>query len=275
MSAELIRLHNVDKIFREPKTRRTHRALRNLNLVVPSLPDGAFYVLLGPSGCGKSTTLNLIAGLVFPTSGEVLMADKVVIGPGRDRGFMFQDYSSFPHLDVQRNVEFGLMLHGVPAPKRRETAAELIRKVGLEAHVSKYPKELSGGMRQRVALARTLSIDPEIVLFDEPLGALDSLTKIDMYMLIAEVWRQTGVTFVYVTHDIQEAVFLGDDLCLFSRAPGHIVRSMKVPFERPRSRDLFADPEFNAFVGEVGEAVRDCDRRGADPESNEVFKDVC
>ena len=263
MSADLIRLRDVEKIFRNPKSGKAHRALRNLNFVVPSFPEGAFYVLLGPSGSGKSTTLNLIAGLLFPTAGEVLMHGKSVTGPGRNRGFVFQDYSSFPHLNVQENVEFGLMLQGVAELERRETAEELIYKVGLQEHVSKYPRELSGGMRQRVALARTLAVAPEVVLFDEPLGALDSLTKMEMYMLIADMWHQTNSTFVYVTHDIQEAVFLGDDLCLFSGAPGHIVRSMKVPFERPRHRGLFADSKFNTFVGEVGEAVRVCGQKGS------------
>ena len=202
-------------------------AVDDLTFSVPSAPDkGNFITLIGPSGCGKSTLLNLIAGLLAATSGDVLVDGKPIPGPGRDRGMIFQQYSSFPHLTVLRNVLFGLEINRhemeLSASGRMDRAGLLIREVGLSGHESKYPHQLSGGQQQRVAIARTLALEPRILLMDEPFSALDEPTRLEMQELIVNLWFRIHPTIFCVTHSVAEAVYLGERVWIFSKSPGQI-----------------------------------------------------
>ena len=212
-----------------------------------------FVALLGPSGCGKSTVLRLIAGLgpQHPaTSGEILVLGRPVEGPGADRGMVFQDYTSFDNRTVLDNVAFGLECAGVPAAERRERAREWIKKVGLDVDrdTNKYPSELSGGMRQRVAIARTLILHPKIVLMDEPFGALDPRTRLNMQDLLVSLARETQATVFFVTHSIEEAVYLGDRTFIFSSAPGTIIKQIAVPPPTFSALQMQRRPEFMDIV---------------------------
>ncbi len=223
------------------------------------LPDkGEFIAILGPSGCGKSTVLRLIAGLrpQYPASeGTVLVGGKPVACPGPDRSMVFQDYTSFDNRTVEDNVAFGLECQGVPARERRERARVWIEKVGLDVKrdATKYPSELSGGMRQRVAIARTLILSPRIILMDEPFGALDPTTRLHMQALLVELWKEAQATVFFVTHSIEEAIYLGDRVYVFSSSPGTILREMSVPPPDRPPKEMLRDP---AFVERVC-AVRD------------------
>ena len=206
---------------------RSTVALHDLSFKVEDLLEsGEFIALIGPSGCGKSTLLNLIAGLLYPTTGEVLVNGRPVAGPGRDRGMIFQQYSSFPHLTVLKNVLFGLEVNseemGLDRSGRLDRAMTLIREVGLEGHEKKYPHQLSGGQQQRVAIARTLALEPRILLMDEPFSALDEPTRLEMQELVVELWHRIRPTIFCVTHSVTEAVYLGDRVLIMSRAPGQI-----------------------------------------------------
>ena len=233
--------------------------LRDVTFAVPDLPGkGEFIAMLGPSGCGKSTVLRLIAGLRphHPaTEGTVLVADKPVEQPGSDRGMVFQDYTSFDNRTVEDNVAFGLECRGVPAAERRARAREWIAKVGLDVarDAQKFPNELSGGMRQRVAIARTLILSPRIILMDEPFGALDPTTRLHMQELIVELWREAEATVFFVTHSIEEAVYLGDRVYIFSSAPGTIIREMTIPAPTLPPQDMLRE---RAFIDRVSE-IRD------------------
>jgi NitT/TauT family transport system ATP-binding protein len=225
-------------------------AIRDVTFVVEDLPDkGEFVCVLGPSGCGKSTILRLIAGLEpqHPaTSGEVLVLGQPVIGPGSDRGMVFQDYTSFDHRTVLENVAFGLECQGVPRRQRFEIGREWIAKVGLNVtkDQNKFPHELSGGMRQRVAIARTLILRPRIILMDEPFGALDPHTRCNMQDLLISLWKEVQATVFFITHSIEEAVFLGDRVYLMSNSPGTILEEMKIePPDRPAS-EMLSQPRF-------------------------------
>lgn len=225
----VVEFRNVSKIF-NPGTPREFKALEGLDLCIPDLPGkGEFKAILGPSGCGKSTMLNLLCGFseVFPpTTGEVLVRGKPVTGPGRDRGMMFQKYSSFPNRTVIENVRLGLEINrkelDLNAARMQEIAMEWIDKVGLTPHVHKYPHQLSGGQQQRVALARTLCLKPRIILMDEPFSALDEPTRLDMQRLLVHLWHEVEATVLIVTHSVSEAVYLGDEVWVFSNAPGRI-----------------------------------------------------
>jgi len=233
--------------------------IRDVSFSVPDLPGkGEFIAILGPSGCGKSTVLRLIAGLRphHPaTEGAVLVADKPVEQPGSDRGMVFQDYTSFDNRTVEDNVAFGLECRGVQAAERRERAREWIAKVGLDVarDAQKFPNELSGGMRQRVAIARTLILSPRIILMDEPFGALDPTTRLHMQELIVELWREAEATVFFVTHSIEEAVYLGDRVYIFSSAPGTIIREMTIPPPTLPPQDMLRE---RAFIDRVSE-IRD------------------
>jgi NitT/TauT family transport system ATP-binding protein len=232
-------------------------AIRDVSFVVEDLPGrGEFVALLGPSGCGKSTVLRLIAGLApqHPaTSGEVLVAGRPVTGPGADRGMVFQDYTSFDHRTVEDNIAFGLECRGMPAKERRELARQWIAKVGLsvKGDARKYPHELSGGMRQRVAIARTLILRPRIILMDEPFGALDPSTRLQMQDLLVGLWRDLEATVFFVTHSVEEAVYLGDRVYVLSSAPGTLLREMKVPPPDRPARVMQRESEFLERVFEL------------------------
>ena len=206
---------------------------------------GEFRVLLGPSGCGKSTLLRLIAGLDQVNTGEILVNELPVHGPGKDRGMVFQKYTSFPWLTVAGNIAYGLKINGVPEQKRKETVAQLVEAVGLSGFENAYPETLSGGMQQRVAIARTLALRPAVILMDEPFGALDAQTRSEMQQLLLKMWEETASTILFVTHDVEEAVYLADRIFIMSAHPGTIIEDVQVPFDRPRDLSLKQRNEFH------------------------------
>jgi ABC-type nitrate/sulfonate/bicarbonate transport system ATPase subunit len=235
--------------------------IRDVSFVVEDRPGaGEFVTILGPSGCGKSTVLRLIAGLAphHPcTTGHVFVGGRPVTGSGADRGMVFQDYTSFDHRTVEDNVAFGLECRGVPARERREQAREWIQKVGLDVarDARKYPSELSGGMRQRVAIARSLVLKPRIILMDEPFGALDPATRWRMQELLVNLWREAQATVFFVTHSIEEAVYLGDRVYVFSAAPGTILKELTVPVPDRPPKEMQREPAFAAVVSEIRDLV--------------------
>jgi len=235
--------------------------IRDVTFSVRDLPGkGEFIAILGPSGCGKSTVLRLIAALRphFPASeGTVLVGGKPVESPGSDRSMVFQDYTSFDNRTVEDNVAFGLECRGMPAGERRERAREWIAKVGLDVKrdAQKYPTELSGGMRQRVAIARTLILSPRIILMDEPFGALDPTTRLHMQALLVDLWREAQATVFFVTHSIEEAVYLGDRVYVFSSSPGTILREMKVPSPDRPPKEMQREPAFIERVFEIRDII--------------------
>ena len=233
----------VDKVslrYKKPDG-GTFTALEEVSFEVP---DQQFAVLVGPSGCGKSSLLYLTAGLAEPTSGEIYVGGQQVQGPGADRGMVFQSYTLFPWLTVRQNVEFGLKRRGMPAARRKEIVDYYVNEVGLAGFADNYAKQLSGGMMQRVAIARALANDPQILLMDEPFGALDSQTRLQMQQLLLRVWGNSKKTVLFVTHDIDEAILLGDRVYVMGAKPGRIKQILDVPIERPRSLDMVMERSF-------------------------------
>jgi len=226
-----------------------------LGPVDAKIDPGEFVVIVGPSGCGKSTLLRLVAGFTPPTEGAVSVGGAPVAGPGPDRGVVFQQPRLFPWLSVRRNIEFGLRTTGVPKARRRARSDELLGMVGLADAASRRPYELSGGMQQRAAIARALAPDPEILLMDEPFAALDALTRERLQEEIRRIWQATGKTVLFVTHSVDEAVFLGTRILVLSRRPGRIVLDRSS--ELPRSADPHAHSSYLALREEVAAAVRD------------------
>jgi NitT/TauT family transport system ATP-binding protein len=217
---------------------------------------GEFIALIGPSGCGKSTLLFVVAGLEEPDEGRVLVDGRPVDGPGRDRGVMFQDYALFPWMTVAENVAFGLRAKGLGRREREAIVARHVELVGLRGHEEKFPHELSGGMRQRTALARVLANDPAILLMDEPLAALDALTRRLLQQELLRIWGEASAggdrkTVLLVTHDIEEAVFLADRVVVMSRRPGRIKLLIENPLPRPRTPAMLADPRCAALVEQL------------------------
>ena len=229
-------------------------ALENFSIDVA---DREFSVIVGPSGCGKSSLLHLIAGLNRSTTGHVQLDGRVVEGPDRDRGMVFQSYTLVPWLTVQKNIEFGPTLRGVPKEDCGEIARRYIDSVGLRGFEDAYPSQLSGGMMQRVALARALANDPEILLMDEPFGALDSQTRSFMQQLLLKVWEQSQKTVLFVTHDIDEALFLGDRVYVMTARPGRIKEEIKVPIARPRTMDMVTSTQFVTLKRRIIELLQE------------------
>jgi NitT/TauT family transport system ATP-binding protein len=225
-----LRIEDVSKIF--PGRTGSVEALKPVNLEVEA---GEFICLLGPSGCGKSTLLSIIAGLESASTGVIWANGQKVHGPGTDRVLLFQEAALFPWLDVQRNVEFGLRQIGTPAKERRELARRFIELVHLKGFEHSYIHQLSGGMRQRAAIARALVLDPAILLMDEPFGALDALTRDRLHAELESIWASTRKTILFVTHNVREAVALGDRVLVFSPRPGRIVREFRINLPRPRT----------------------------------------
>jgi len=234
---------------------KTVVAIDNISIDVP---DNEFAVIVGPSGCGKSSLLYLIAGLAEPTSGDIILGDEIVDGPGPDRGMVFQSYTLFPWLTVRENVEFGLKRRKVkvPAAEREDIVNRYLNETGLAAFHDAYPKQLSGGMMQRVAIARALANDPKILLMDEPFGALDSQTRNSMQRLLLRVWEQDQKTVLFVTHDIDEAILLGDRIYVMTARPGRLKEEIVVPIPRPRSMEMVMDPQFIAVKRQILELLR-------------------
>ncbi len=215
-----------------------------LDQVSFEVPDQQFAVLVGPSGCGKSSLLYLTAGLNEPTEGEIYVGGQQVQGPGADRGMVFQSYTLFPWLTVRQNIEFGLKRRGMAAARRKEIVDYYVNEVGLAGFADNYAKQLSGGMMQRVAIARALANDPQILLMDEPFGALDSQTRLQMQQLLLRVWGNSKKTVLFVTHDIDEAILLGDRVYVMGARPGRIKQILDVPIERPRTLDMVMERSF-------------------------------
>lgn len=247
-------------------------AIKDVSFVIDDHPGrGEMVPILGPSGCGKSTVIRLIAGLMpqFPqTSGTVLVGDQVVRGPGADRGMVFQDYTSFDHRSVLENIAFGLECRRMKKSERLDRARLWMTKVGLSVKkdADKYPSELSGGMRQRVAIARTLILEPRIILMDEPFGALDPPTRARMQDLLIELWREQSPTVFFITHSVEEAVYLGDHVLIFSSSPGTILREVIVPPPEKPSKEMLRDPHFQEQVFEIKELIEQLEssNRGGD-----------
>lgn len=218
---------------------------------------GEFVCLLGTSGCGKSTILNVLAGFVEPTGGEAQLDGVVIAGPGPDRAMVFQRHALFPWKTVSGNVEFGLRMLSKSQTERRERAAELIRLVGLGGFERRYPAELSGGMEQRVGLARTLAVDPVVLLMDEPFGSLDAQTRIMMQELLLRIWDEADKTVVFVTHDVDEAVLLADRILVLTARPGSVKAEIPVNLPRPRAYDVAMRPEFIAIKQKALALIRE------------------
>lgn len=256
----IIEFKGVTKTFL-PGTKRSFTAIRDVTFRVEDIQGmGEFVALLGPSGCGKSTVLRLVAGLAphHPaTHGEVLLGGHPVPGPGPDRGMVFQDYTSFDNRTVLDNVAFGLECRGVPRAERYELANEWIAKVHLNPAKDgqKYPHQLSGGMRQRVAIARTLILKPRVILMDEPFGALDPSTRHNMQDLLIELWREVEATVLFVTHDVNEAVYLGDRCYIFSNSPGTILHQFRISPPDRSARLMTREASFQDTVFHLREVL--------------------
>ena len=248
-----LQLRDITMTFR---TRRGDEVLAVDNLSL-DVADREFITIVGPSGCGKSTLLRVAAGLVQPSFGEALVDGKPIKGPGADRGMVFQSYTLFPWLTVQGNIEYGLKIKRMPAAQRTQLVSEYIEMVGLQGFEHSYPKELSGGMMQRVAIARALANDPEVLLMDEPFGALDAQTRIIMQELLVNLWQRTPKTILFVTHDIDEALFLGDRVYIMTARPGRIKQVMDVHLPRPRTSELTIDPRFIEQKRTVLDAIKE------------------
>jgi ABC-type nitrate/sulfonate/bicarbonate transport system ATPase subunit len=218
--------------------------------------ENDFITILGPSGCGKSTLLRIVAGLDHQTSGEVTLEGRRIQGPGADRGMVFQSYTLFPWLTVRDNVCFGLNERGLPRAQQLEVAESFIHKVGLRGFENHFPKQLSGGMQQRTALARALANGPRMLLMDEPFGALDHQTREQMQELLLGIWEAERKTVLFVTHDIDEAVFMGSRVVVMSARPGRIKLDREVPLPHPRSYAVKTEPQFVALKAELTEQVR-------------------
>jgi len=213
-----------------------------------AIPKGEFVCLIGASGCGKSTLLRIIAGFEEPTTGEVSIDRKAIAGPGSDRGMVFQDYALFPWMTVRQNIGFGPRQRGWPREEIDKTADEFLRMVGLERFAERYPNQLSGGMKQRVAIARVLANNANILLMDEPFGALDALTREQLQNELLQIWKRTGVTIIFVTHSVEEAVLLANRVLVMSAGPGRIDSDVRIDLSRPRD---VSSPEFNRLRRDI------------------------
>jgi NitT/TauT family transport system ATP-binding protein len=239
-----IQLRIQDVGLRYPAGAKGGAEVVALDRVSLDVHDKEFAVIVGPSGCGKSSLLYLTAGLQMPTEGRIEVGGVPVRGSGVDRGMVFQSYTLFPWLTVRRNVEFGPKLRGIPAAERREIVEHYLDQVGLRKFADHLPKQLSGGMKQRVAIARALANDPKVLLMDEPFGALDSQTRASMQKLLLKVWDSTQKTVLFVTHDIDEAILLGDRVLVMSAHPGRIRREIPIPIPRPRDLSMVMEADF-------------------------------
>ncbi|NUW37928.1 ABC transporter ATP-binding protein [Nonomuraea sp. SMC257] len=248
-----IGIRDVRKVFQVRDAGEPFVALDGVDLDVR---EGEFLALVGPSGCGKSTLLDLVAGLTAPTAGEIVIDGTPVTGPGLDRGIVFQQYALFPWRTAQANVEFGLEAKAVPRRERRERARHHLDLVGLTGFEERYPHELSGGMRQRVAIARSLAFDPDVLLMDEPFAALDAQTRESLQEELLRIWDKTGKTIIFITHGIDEAVYLGQRVAVMTSRPGTIKEVVEVAFDS-RAGDLRADPVFGEYRHHVWTLLRD------------------
>jgi len=248
----LLSIQGVSRTFVSPKGQTTQALLP----VDFDVAENDFVTILGPSGCGKSTMLRIVAGLDHPTSGRVLLGGRPVEGPGADRGMVFQSYTLFPWLSIEQNIRFGLRERGMPEAQQKERAAYFIAKVGLRGFEQHFPKQLSGGMQQRTAIARALANDPKILLMDEPFGALDNQTRVLMQELLLGIWEAERKTVMFVTHDIDEAIFMANRVAVFSARPGRIKTELAVDLPHPRHYTIKTSPEFMDLKARLTEEIR-------------------
>jgi NitT/TauT family transport system ATP-binding protein len=251
-----IRLRSVDISFGSGAT--AVAAVHNINLDVG---PGEFVAVLGPSGCGKSTLLGAIAGFTPLLAGEISMDGQSVRQPGAERGVVFQHHTLFPWKTVLGNIEFGLKMRRLPRPERQQRARKMLQRVGLADFEGHYPEQLSGGMQQRVNLARVLVNRPHLLLMDEPFGALDAQTRLQMQQMLLDLWQEFGMTVIFVTHDIDEAIFLSDRFIILTERPGEIKVETTTGFERPRTSELLTSPEFMSMKRQCMDLLRNPTRR--------------
>jgi NitT/TauT family transport system ATP-binding protein len=246
-------VEQVARVFPPVRGGAPVQALQPIDL---ALAANDFLAILGPSGCGKSTLLRIVAGLDRPTAGRVLLDGRAVGGPGPDRGMVFQSYTLFPWLTVRGNIRFGLREKGLPRPEQERISELYVRRVGLDGFADHYPRQLSGGMQQRTALARALANDPEILLLDEPFGALDNQTRALMQELLLGIWEQDRKTVLFVTHDIEEAIFMANRVVVFTARPGGIKAEVPVPLPHPRHYRMKTSAAFQELKAQLTEEVR-------------------
>jgi NitT/TauT family transport system ATP-binding protein len=247
-ASAMIEIEGVSQVF-QTSTRLDHLALSDISF---SVAEGAFISILGPSGCGKSTLLYIVGGFVQPTRGVAKMKGKAITGPGPDRGPVFQEFALFPWKSVLGNVMYGPRQQGVKAAEAEAQARALLEMVGLKGFEEFYPKELSGGMKQRVALARTLAYHPEVLLMDEPFGALDAHTRTRLQNDLLNIWERDRKTVLFVTHSVEEAVFLSDKVVMMTRTPGRIRQIIDIDLPRPRRRaELLLEPRYQKYLVEI------------------------
>jgi len=238
----ILRVNKLDKLFQTG--RQTVTALKQISF---QTYRREFLCIIGPSGCGKSTLIRILAGLETHSGGEVLLDGRPVNGPGRERGMVFQGYTLFPWLTVRKNVMFGLRMNGVSRAEAGKQADEWLGLIGLQKFADAYPHQLSGGMKQRVAIIRALVNHPRILLMDEPFSALDAQTRARMQSYLLEIWKKVDITVIFITHDLDEAIFLADRILVLSAHPGEVQELIEVPLERPRRPEQFDSPEFRAM----------------------------
>jgi NitT/TauT family transport system ATP-binding protein len=255
-----IEVRNLYKVFGAGGLRVL--ALENVSF---DIKKGEFFCIIGPSGCGKTTLLHIIAAFTAPSSGEVAYQGSPIITPGPDRIVIFQEYGLFPWMTVAQNIEFGLKAKGLSARERRDLVREYVDLVRLRGFENRYPHQISGGMKQRVGIARALAPDPEVVLMDEPFGALDSLTRDLMQEEILRIWESTRKTFVLITHNIEEAIFLGDRVLVMTARPGRVKELIDIKLPRPRDPEMRnSDPQFLRHKEIISHALRPEVRQGAE-----------
>jgi NitT/TauT family transport system ATP-binding protein len=248
----LIEIRDLGVVF--PSAESPIEAVKDVSLRVE---PGEFVSLIGPSGCGKSTLLNIVAGFVRPTAGSALLDGSAVKRPGSDRGVVFQQYSLFPWLTVRKNVEFGPRMQGVPASRREASARTLLGLAGLLAFENHYPDQLSGGMKQRVGIVRALATSPQVLLMDEPFGALDAQTRVVMQEILTNMWQKFRISVLFITHDIEEAIFLSDRIYVMTARPGRIKAEIRVPLPRPRTAEMTYTASFIELVQQLKSLIRE------------------
>lgn len=251
MKPSKISIKNVGQIFM--KNNSPFVVLDDYSM---DIKENEFVTIVGTSGCGKSTLLNIVGGLVYPTNGEVLIDNIPVIGPGRDRGFVFQSYSLFEWLTVEKNILFALKKSKMSNAEKKDAVQEYIEVVGLKGFEKAYPKELSGGMKQRVAIARALVYKPDVLLMDEPFGALDAQTRGMMQKLLLKVWEKHRTTVLFITHDVDEAIFLSDRVVVMSARPGKLKLESRVDIPRPRSYEMMTTEGFIDIKRQLIDSIR-------------------
>lgn len=246
----MLEIQNISKLYKHKE--HWIEAIKNVSL---SIKEGEFVAFVGPSGCGKTTLLKIIAGLIEPSSGNIVLDNKNIDAPQKDLGVVFQGFTLFPWLNVEQNIAFGLDLQGLKEEQKFKIVDHYLKVTGLKDFAEFYPKDLSGGMQQRVAIARTLANNPKVLLMDEPFGALDSQTRSQMQQFLTSLWETEHKTVIFITHDVSEAVFLADTVYVLSNRPMEIKKVFKVPFLRPRTHELKQTKEFFDFTNQVAQEL--------------------